>query len=74
VIFIDEQVLFGILKDQDNPNMATNHNDESGRYRMPILRQWESDGDVPTYDGKPMVRMGDVWVTQETAAMLEEVA
>ena len=71
MILFDEQVLFGILKDQENPNVATNSNDESGRYRMPILRQWESDGETPTYDGKPMVRMGDVWVTQETAADLE---
>jgi len=74
MIAIDSMVLLGILSDNGNRDMATNSNDESGRFRMPILRQWESDGAVPTYEGKPMVRVGDVWVTQETAEELEEVA
>lgn len=75
MIACDTMVLLGILTENDNRDYATNSNDESGRYQMPIRRQWESDGDVPTYEGKPMTRVAGVWLTQETADELDlEVA
>lgn len=57
-IVADEAVIRGILTENDNPDYATNHNDESGRYRMPILRAWELDGDVPTLARECAARFG----------------
>lgn len=41
-------------------DIATNHSDESGRYRMLILREWEQDWELTLTDEK-----GEAFVTTD---------
>jgi hypothetical protein len=70
MVLFDGMLFDAILREDD---IATNRNDESGRYRMLLLNQAEHDDpeQAPTYRGQKLVRYADVWVTPETAKALE---